>query len=43
MKRDPVCEVRVNPQKAAAKSERRGETDYICSPVCEKKFDANPE
>ncbi|MDQ3651884.1 MAG: heavy metal translocating P-type ATPase [Acidobacteriota bacterium] len=37
---DPVCGMSVNPEKAAGKSERDGETYYFCSPVCKERFDA---
>ena len=43
MERDPVCGMQVDPQNAAGKSEHRAKTYYFCSPVCKKKFDANPE
>lgn len=43
MEKDPVCGMQVDPEKAAGKSERQGKTYYFCSPVCKKKFDADPE
>jgi Cu+-exporting ATPase len=33
----------VNPEKAAGKSEYRGETIYFCAVRCKNKFDASPE
>ncbi len=40
---DPVCKMKVDEQKAAGKSEYKGQTYYFCAPVCKKKFDADPE
>jgi Cu+-exporting ATPase len=40
--KDPVCGMQVEPAKAAATSEYRGQTYYFCSPGCKAKFDANP-
>jgi Cu+-exporting ATPase len=37
---DPVCGMTVDPEKAAGKSERDGETYYFCSTGCKEKFDA---
>jgi Cu+-exporting ATPase len=42
MERDVVCGMQVDPAKAAGKSEYNGKTYYFCSPICKKKFDANP-
>jgi YHS domain-containing protein len=42
MEKDVVCGMQVDPAKAAGKSEYQGKTYYFCSPVCKKKFDANP-
>jgi len=42
MERDVVCGMQVDPAKAAGKSEYNGKTYYFCSPVCKRKFDANP-
>ncbi len=39
---DPVCHMKVDPAKAAGKSEHGGETYHFCSPGCKKKFDADP-
>jgi YHS domain-containing protein len=40
---DPVCKMKVDEQKAAGKSEYKGQTYYFCAPVCKRKFDAEPE
>jgi len=36
---DPICGMKVDPQTAAGKSERDGETFYFCSLGCKAKFD----
>jgi YHS domain-containing protein len=40
---DPVCKMKVDEKKAAAKSEYRGKIYYFCAPGCKKAFDKNPE
>jgi Cu+-exporting ATPase len=40
---DPVCNMRIDPARAAGQSEYQGQTIYFCNPNCKKKFDANPE
>jgi Cu+-exporting ATPase len=40
---DPVCGMRVEPQRAAARVEYRGQTYYFCKPGCAEKFRAMPE
>lgn len=40
--KDPVCNMDVNPNQAAAKSENGGQTYYFCSNGCKQKFDQNP-
>jgi Cu+-exporting ATPase len=42
MRRDPVCGMTVDPQRAAGSSEYRGETFFFCALSCKAKFDANP-
>jgi len=42
MARDPVCGMTVDPAKAAAHVEHRGETYYFCAKGCAHKFCANP-
>lgn len=39
---DPVCDMWVDPKKAPAKSDHKGQTIYFCTPGCKKAFDANP-
>lgn len=40
---DLVCEMQVDEQTAAAKSEYQGQTYYFCSPDCKRQFDKDPE
>ena len=40
---DPVCGMTVDPAEAAGSSDYKGQTIYFCSPMCKKRFDANPE
>lgn len=40
---DPVCGMKIDPAKAAAKRDYKGTTFYFCGPGCAKQFDANPE
>lgn len=42
MAKDPVCGMDVEPGKAAATSEYKGETYYFCAQACKEKFDADP-
>jgi P-type Cu+ transporter len=42
METDPVCNMQVDPNNAAGKSEHAGKTYYFCSAACKKRFDANP-
>jgi Cu+-exporting ATPase len=39
---DPVCKMTIDENKAAGKSEYKGQTYYFCAAVCKTKFDANP-
>ena len=41
--RDPVCNMEVNEQSAAGKSQFQGETYYFCSQQCKQKFDQSPQ
>jgi Cu+-exporting ATPase len=41
--RDPVCGMMIDPAKAPAKFDYRGQTYYFCNPGCQKKFQANPD
>ena len=43
MTKDPVCGMEVEPTRAAATSEYRGETIYFCAPGCKRAFDQDPE
>jgi Cu+-exporting ATPase len=43
MKRDPVCHMDVEPGRAAATSNYKGDTYYFCSVQCKQRFDADPE
>ena len=40
---DPVCGMNVDEEKAAAKSEYKGETYYFCAQGCKVAFDKDPE
>ena len=40
---DPVCGMKVDDQKAAAQSTRKGKTYYFCSQSCKSKFEQNPK
>ena len=39
---DPVCGMKVSPQKASLKAEHAGRTWYFCGPGCRTKFEATP-
>lgn len=39
---DPVCGMKIDPAKAAGKSQHAGETYHFCSAGCNQKFDADP-
>jgi Cu+-exporting ATPase len=41
--KDPVCGMTVDPSKAAAKQEFRGNTYYFCSTRCAERFAKDPE
>ncbi len=41
--KDPVCSMEIDPAKAAAKSEYKGQTYYFFSPGCKKSFEKDPE
>jgi P-type Cu+ transporter len=43
MATDPVCNMEVDPEKAAAQSQYKGEVIYFCATGCKAKFDAAPE
>ena len=39
---DPVCGMKVNPEKAAASTEHAGRVWHFCGQGCFQKFQANP-
>ncbi|MHB8584256.1 MAG: YHS domain-containing protein [Thermoplasmatota archaeon] len=39
---DPVCHMKIDPAKAAGKSQHGPDTFYFCSAGCKQKFDADP-
>ena len=41
--KDPVCDMDVDPEIAAGKSEYKGQTYYFCAPGCKRSFDKDPE
>ncbi len=43
MMKDPVCGMMVDEEKAAARSEYKGQTYYFCAPGCKAAFDKDPE
>ena len=43
MAKDPVCNMNVVEEKAAATSIYKGVTYYFCSKPCKEKFDKEPE
>lgn len=43
MATDPVCDMDVDPQDAAATSVYNGQTYYFCSKRCKVAFDKDPE
>jgi len=40
---DPVCGMKVVPEKAKAKAEHKGQSYYFCCAGCAQKFQADPE
>ncbi len=42
MEKDPVCNMDVEPNTAAGKSEYKGKTYYFCSLGCKRAFDKEP-
>ena len=43
MVKDPVCDMDVDPNNAAGKSEYQVQTYYFCSLGCKKDFDKEPQ
>jgi Cu+-exporting ATPase len=42
MAKDPVCNMQVDPQRAAGRSSYQGADYYFCSASCKTQFDRNP-
>jgi P-type Cu+ transporter len=40
--KDPVCEMDIEPQDAAATSEYKGKTYFFCAQGCKQTFDKDP-
>ena len=40
---DPVCKMKIDENKAAGKSDYKGQTYYFCAVSCKQKFDKEPE
>ena len=40
---DPVCGMRIKPEKAAAKIIRLGKAYFFCTLACRRQFEAEPE
>src|SRR3954452_13524978 len=40
---DPVCGMKVKPERAAGRVEHKGKAYYFCSKSCVQKFSADPE
>lgn len=40
---DPVCNMEIDPDDAAGRSDYEGKTYYFCSTHCKKQFDFDPE
>ena len=43
MATDPVCKMKVEPAKAAAKADYDGQVYYFCSAACHKAFTEEPQ
>jgi YHS domain-containing protein len=43
MAKDPVCHMDVEPAKAAAQSQYKGQSYFFCAVGCKQKFDRDPE
>jgi len=43
MAKDIVCNMEINENQAAGKSEYKGLTYYFCAEICKEMFDAEPE
>ncbi len=40
---DPVCQMAVDPDQAAATAEYQGQTYYFCAPGCKAAFEKDPD
>ncbi len=40
---DPVCGMRISPDKAASTVDYKGKTYYFCTDACRTQFEAAPE
>jgi YHS domain-containing protein len=40
---DPVCGMMIEPDQAARRTTRDGETFYFCSQECERQFQSDPD
>lgn len=43
IQRDPVCNMEVDEQSAAGRSQYQGQTYYFCTESCKSEFEQNPE
>jgi Cu+-exporting ATPase len=43
MAKDPVCQMDVDPPRAAAQSTYKGQTYYFCAVSCKQRFDREPD
>ena len=41
--RDPVCNMEIDEQSAAGRSQYQGETYYFCTQSCKDEFDQDPQ
>ncbi len=40
---DPVCGMQLQPDRAAASVDYKGQTYYFCTDACRKQFETEPE
>lgn len=41
--RDPVCNMEIDEQSAAGRSQYEGQTYYFCTESCKDEFELNPQ
>ncbi|HZS11125.1 MAG TPA: YHS domain-containing protein [Nitrospirales bacterium] len=41
--KDPVCQMEIEPEDAAATAEYKGTKYFFCADVCKKEFEKNPK